>query len=89
MRGLYPRLHSRLGVCDVEGRGDEDQIWDGGTMSDQYQHLSREEVMNAHRIPASDSPDSLPVAQAYNPFSPAQTADRSPHRARDVESRPA
>jgi len=45
--------------------------------------------MNAHRIPASDSPDSLPVAQAYNPFSPAQTADRSPHRARDVESRPA
>ena len=51
-------------------------------MSDQYQHLSREEVMNAHRIPASDSPDSLPVAQAYNPFSPAQTAAPYPFFAR-------
>jgi hypothetical protein len=29
MRGLYPRLYSRLVVCDVEGLGDEDQSWDG------------------------------------------------------------
>ena len=36
MRGLYPRLHSRLGVCDVEGLGDADQSWDGGTMRYQY-----------------------------------------------------